>query len=188
MTVPVSGADASSACVRPQGGRSSCTGTTRDHQHGLGGNQRFRRSSQQLVRRGRPASTRHAHAASSHRERLREDSRPSTSHTRAGEDETHQRLRRATAVPTRGPLGATAPGAGGRPRLDVRDRSAEQLMAASASALALRAASPQRATIEELCSQMFRRSTESRCGTQRGIQGKHANNPLFFNRVRAAPQ
>ena len=33
-----------------------------------------------------------------------------------------------------------------------------------------------------------RRSTESRCGTQRGIQGKHANNPLFFNRVRAAPQ
>ena len=30
-----------------------------------------------------------------------------TSHTRAGEDETHQRLRRATPVPTKGPLGAS---------------------------------------------------------------------------------
>ena len=72
-----------------------------------GGDQRFRRSAQQLVRGGRPAPTPHARAAPSRPGKLREHSRPSTSHTRAGEDETHQRLRRATPVPTKGPLGAS---------------------------------------------------------------------------------
>ena len=52
---------------------------------------------------GRPAPTPHTRAASSRPNRLREHSRPSTSHTRAGEDETHQRLRRATPLPTKGP-------------------------------------------------------------------------------------
>ena len=71
---------------------------------GLVGTNGFRRSAQQPVRGRRPAPTADARTASSRADRLREHARPSTPPTRARENETHQRLRRTTAVPAKGAL------------------------------------------------------------------------------------
>ena len=72
------------------------------------------------VVRGRSAPTAHARATSNRPRRLREHSRPSTPQTRAGEDEAHQRQRRAAPVPAKGPL--HAPQARPAPR-EGRDRA-----------------------------------------------------------------
>ena len=91
----------------------------RVHQHRLGRDQRFRRSAQQPVRGRRPAPAADARAASSRPGGFREHPRPSTPPARAGPDETHQRLRRATPVAARS-AGPHDP-LGGVRRTDTRD-------------------------------------------------------------------
>ena len=92
----------------------------RDHPRRRARGRWLRRSAQQLVRGRRAAPTADARATSNRPRRLREHSRPSTPQTVAGEDEAHQRQRRAAPVPAKSPR--HAPQARPAPR-QGRDRA-----------------------------------------------------------------